>query len=522
MSGFLFQKLNFYLYSILLHFYKNQLIFFKNFQFVFLYFNCNFLKIFGKKPMEKFIFQINEDNYHNVVGQFKMVYDNKSQSCLEAVVDYAQHIPQNHAIFSTFIYDACRTHEAFHKDFLAYVSQCKLDDPYCFISFLLVLSDLEKKNLIEKGLVYNALERSGLIEFKEFVAYMKPEIPRQESTDGQTIQTNGSVQESEMNQDQQSLNNFSTEAIMGSINIEIPFCGLLELPLGDGLLENVKNFMSEYHEGKKSFDLDFGFFFYMCIFRNLYFSKKTIEESLRSQPKENIDNIVYAFLKSYCIIEEVYSVVIFYQLVEIRGFLSVFYKFVDTSKPIDRKLLCFLFEKIYSNVQMKFSGVYVDSIAYNPSSNEEEFKTFIDLVDDKVLDEMKKYSLVEDIQSLFDISDENSDDDVLPEDVFEFETAVFSNPVQELDKEKFKKRDICKCICVLGAPSISHFLLVLEKSKQYLFMTEEEQVDFCEIFKSFNEKASVFTDIVWKKMVKFGIIAESVAEKYSESFLLMN
>ncbi|KAF9765024.1 hypothetical protein NGRA_0044 [Nosema granulosis] len=85
-------------------------------------------------------------------------------------------------------------------------------------------------------------------------------------------------------------------------------------------------------------------------------------------------------------------------------------------------------------------------------------------------------------------------------------------PIKPIRKDGFvvsgDKKKFFQDFCLLGSPSVSHFLAYLEIHKKHFKLTEEEQKEFLEIFQKIFKNRKSFSRIILGKMKLFGILKE--------------
>ncbi|EOB13425.1 hypothetical protein NBO_75g0001 [Nosema bombycis CQ1] len=129
-----------------------------------------------------------------------------------------------------------------------------------------------------------------------------------------------------------------------------------------------------------------------------------------------------------------------------------------------------------------------------PFGKDQDLIKIKEFVDDLTLDVLSKFCNLENLIQF------------LPE----FKEKIEIPLIKPIPKEKFtiddNKEKFFRDFCLLGSPSVSHFLSYLEIYKKEFKLSEEDQRLFLEVFSRIFIKRKSFTGIILGKMVKFGII----------------
>lgn len=89
-----------------------------------------------------------------------------------------------------------------------------------------------------------------------------------------------------------------------------------------------------------------------------------------------------------------------------------------------------------------------------------------------------------------------------------------TSPISSIRKEDFtiskSKEKFFRDFCLLGSPSVSHFLSYLEIYKDHFILSEEDQRLFVDIFRGIFGSRRSFSRIILSKMVLFGILDKKI------------
>lgn len=163
-------------------------------------------------------------------------------------------------------------------------------------------------------------------------------------------------------------------------------------------------------------------------------------------------------------------------------------------------ILSLLFETSYTSGEE--NSVYINS-SYTPLKTDEETALFKSLVSDSTVVQMERISGRSKVQEF--LRRDNPCSQIRPMDRDAFEAAGFE------DRETFFRN-----FCLLGSPSISHFLAYLEIYKEHFVLSAEQQRLFLSVFFEVFEHAESFRRIVASKMVQFRIVCQELVDEACE------
>lgn len=211
-------------------------------------------------------------------------------------------------------------------------------------------------------------------------------------------------------------------------------------------------------------------YYIISILKNYCFD---ILSCLNELQNFSIDNIFEGILWMIGKIDDIYLINIILRLVE-DNFTYNSFLFYCTKMPKNFRdlLLPFFYERFI-----------------NKKSFIENFSKLQEFIDEKTKLEFIKFCSFDSCNKIFDYDECN---------------------IESISKDQFKinedKRIFYKDFCLLGSPSISHFLSYLELFKNEMRMDEENQKIFLEIFNDIFANKITFKKVVITKMKKFKFI----------------
>lgn len=211
-------------------------------------------------------------------------------------------------------------------------------------------------------------------------------------------------------------------------------------------------------------------YFIISILKNYCFS---IAECLNELQNYSVNDIFEGVLWMIGKIDNIYLLNIILRLVEDNyTYDSFIFYCAKMPKPFRDLLLPFFYERFI-----------------NKRSFIENISKLQDFIDESTKLEFVKYCSAESCSKLFDYKEAH---------------------VESISKDQFKvcedKRTFYRDFCLLGSPSISHFLSYLELYKNEMRMNEEEQKIFLEIFEEIFVNRITFKNVIIGKMKKFQFI----------------
>ncbi|EOB13786.1 hypothetical protein NBO_59g0008 [Nosema bombycis CQ1] len=279
-------------------------------------------------------------------------------------------------------------------------------------------------------------------------------------------------------------------------------------------LERIKEFIFEYEQVQFGDEEFFIYFFCISILKNFKFSIKECVNELRSTAE---DQIIISSIIIYSNITKdediVFLTSILLKIINLENYEMVLKGFPFMNKNFRD----FLITMIHENYLIKNYHKSNEHKNYNehlkndqhksnlndhhhksdrnfPFSKDQDLNKIKEFVDDLTLDVLSKFCNLENLIQF------------LPE----FKEKIEIPLIKPIPKEKFvihKDREkFFKDFCLLGSPSVSHFLSYLEIYKKEFKLSEEDQRLFLEVFSRIFIKRKSFTGIILGKMVKFGII----------------
>ncbi|AFM98724.1 hypothetical protein EHEL_080190 [Encephalitozoon hellem ATCC 50504] len=191
-----------------------------------------------------------------------------------------------------------------------------------------------------------------------------------------------------------------------------------------------------------------------------------------------------------------------------QGFLKILLEELPAFEQEFKGILIPLLFEQYHNPSEESSSVYISS-SYMPLRTLEDINPFKQLITEDIAKNMKRISGTSKVEKF--LNEGKSED---------------TKKVPRMSREEFEKTDFedrkafFKSFCLLGSPSISHFLTYLEIYKENFVLGEDDQKLFLSIFfETFGDYES-FCRIVIEKMVRFRIIdSELLAGFISNSAL---
>ncbi|KMV65554.1 hypothetical protein M970_080240 [Encephalitozoon cuniculi EcunIII-L] len=188
-----------------------------------------------------------------------------------------------------------------------------------------------------------------------------------------------------------------------------------------------------------------------------------------------------------------YLCVLVLELAKKQGFLKILLEDLDSFDHEFRDLLLsLLFECFHSPGEE--NSVYISS-SYTPLRTPEDLELFKHLTTENTARIMKRISGRGKVEKFFHEEEAAAGKEVLRISREEFEKTDFG------DKKMFFRN-----FCLLGSPSISHFLTYLEIYKEHFVLDKEDQKAFLSIFFEVFGGFESFCRIVVGKMVQFKII----------------
>lgn len=183
-----------------------------------------------------------------------------------------------------------------------------------------------------------------------------------------------------------------------------------------------------------------------------------------------------------------------------QGFLAVLF---DELPLFDVEfkdvLLSLLFEHFYEPGEE--SGTYANN-SYIPLRSEEETRLFRGLMTEDTVRRMNRISNSSKVQK------------VVHGDIRSAETKTRTITKEEFEATDFEDKDVFfRNFCLLGSPSVSHFLTYLEMYKEHFLLDKEDQRRFLAVFLEMFSSAESFKRIVLGKMVLFEILDETLVSE---------
>jgi hypothetical protein len=227
------------------------------------------------------------------------------------------------------------------------------------------------------------------------------------------------------------------------------------------------------------------------IIKNFRFS---VQEALNQLRMVSDFSAVVASIKRLSKSEDaLYLIVLAIELSKTPGFARVFLEELHFFDQTFRDLCISLLAEYFYDLDEEES-VYVSSSTLMRS--EENMKLVRALITDETVTYMLR------------ISNPAKARRILPEGLKHKAEASEIKAIrrQDFDPGIEDRTQFFKDFCLLGSPSITHFLTYLEEFKDYFYLSREEQRLFLSIFyTTFREKES-FRHIVLEKMVKFKVL----------------
>ncbi|ADM11955.1 uncharacterized protein Eint_080190 [Encephalitozoon intestinalis ATCC 50506] len=282
----------------------------------------------------------------------------------------------------------------------------------------------------------------------------------------------------------------TTNSLLGSTSFEMPPASL------DRCKKEVERMLGISNE--KSFEevfcvvqiiRSFRFSVHECLGQLGYISKqKTLVDGLRILHKE--ENSLYL---SALILE----------LAKKQGFLKILLEDLPLFDQEFRDILLPLVFEYFYGPSDESNSVYISS-SYIPLGTSEDIDPFRRLITETTVRNMKRISGSNKVEAFLN-KKENLEAKKVPRmSREEFEKTNFE------DKNAFFRN-----FCLLGSPSVSHFLTYLEIYKEQLVLNEEEQKLFLSIFFKTFEGLESFSRIVLEKLVLFKIVDFKLLENFN-------
>lgn len=279
-------------------------------------------------------------------------------------------------------------------------------------------------------------------------------------------------------------------------------------------LERIKEFIFEYEQVQFGDEEFFIYFFCISILKNFKFSIKECVNELRSTAE---DQIIISSIIIYSNITKdediVFLTSILLKIINLENYEMVLKGFPFMNKNFRDFLITmihenYLIKNVHKSNEHKNNMNEHKNSEHNMHKNNNEHKSdrnfpfgkdqdlikIKEFVDDLTLDVLSKFCNLENLIQF------------LPE--FKEKIEIFL--IKPIPKEKFVIQDnrekFFRDFCLLGSPSVSHFLSYLEIYKKEFKLSEEDQRLFLEVFSRIFIRRKSFTGIILGKMVKFGII----------------
>ncbi|WUR02513.1 uncharacterized protein VNE69_02040 [Vairimorpha necatrix] len=250
-------------------------------------------------------------------------------------------------------------------------------------------------------------------------------------------------------------------------------------------LEEIK---SKLHFNVKIDELEF--FKIIFIIKNYQFDIYECLDELTKYSTNDIDYLAILYLINNEELDSFYLINLFLRSIHDKENVNTLLKiFPMMNKQIRDRLIAFIFEYF---INRKFFRHSPDT--KNFFDSEEEISELKKFIDEDTVREMKKFVSIQNLESF------------LPD----FKNIYEVKKINPVKKEDFNvnqdKEGFYRDFCLLGSPSISHFLSYLEIYKEEMRMTEEDQKIFLDIFNEIFENRTSFKRIVLEKMSKFKFI----------------
>lgn len=466
--------------------------------------------------MEKEIVRLSKKSFRIILDEFKKIYTTTKPCLLESVVDCILFMPQSHRLISDFVAEACFSNRAFHHDFVTMLDTFVVSDACPFLSLMVVLNHLENKGVIGKGTVDHFTRDLGLDTFTEFVDF----LARCSDADARAPESHGGAGAARCTED--------ANAEKGTVRGDVPDIEtlatdvvgdaggpgpLVHLKIEQTLREDIKNTVSKFNTLKLKYEkMDYHCLIAQQLISNLQFNiNECICQLSCYFESEDIVQLVYAILAASETIDQVDLILLVLSLAKEKGFLKELYPLIDSANKTHRTLCCFIFEQYYNQASAQKS-YYDMSSTYNPSFSQEEAELFKGTVGSAIVDEMRTYSSKEDLELFFGISIDDKEIEIT-EEAFQLQDALNEHKEPLMDQ-----RDFFYNFCLIGSPSISHFLVNLEANARLFDLDEAGQRLFCEVFLDVFKDKRVFRDVLCGKFLKFGVVSPNVAREFPTLF----
>lgn len=465
--------------------------------------------------MEKEIVRLNSKNFGVILDEFRNVYTTSKQSLLDSTIDCILFMPHNHYLISKFILQACHGNRTFHHDFVTRIDTLDITDALQFFSLLKVLSYLERNSLLEKNTVGDLVKILSLDLFTDLIIFLDCSTAFDSMDEAQDKRVPEEVQDrSEDNPTSFLALDGSQKTIDTELLVEDSGPGsIIRVKVSNELKENVRNKITEFNSLKLKYkDMQYECFIAQQMIQNLSFNISECTYQLATYfTEQNIIQLVYGVLIAARNVDIVIFILLVLSFAKEKGFLRELYPFIDPTDESMRTLCCFVFEQYYNNVGTQKS-YYDANSTYNPSFSAEEMESFKRIVDKDVIEEMRLYSSKEDLEAFFGV--EIGDNELeITEEAFRLQDAL-----NEHKEVGMSQKDFFQNFCLIGSPSITHFLVNLEQNSSYFRLDRDSQKLFCGIFLDLFKDKRVFKGVICKKLLKFGVIGVDVAREVPELF----
>eukprot|EP00866_Antonospora_locustae_P000040 jgi/Antlo1/40/2171 len=279
------------------------------------------------------------------------------------------------------------------------------------------------------------------------------------------------------------------------------------------LREDIKNTISKFNTLKHKYrKMNYHCLVAQQLISNLHFNiNECICQLSCYFESEDIVQLVYAILVTAETMDQVDLILLVLSLAKEKGFLKELYPLIDFTNRTHRTLYCFIFEQYYNQASAQKS-YYDMSSTYNPSFSREEAELFKGMVYGEIVNEMRKYSSKEDLELFFGIRIDESEIEIT-EEAFQLQDIL-----NEHKEPQMEQRDFFHNFCLIGSPSISHFLVNLEANARLFDLNDAAQRLFCEVFQVVFKDKRVFRDVLCGKFLKFGVVSPNVAKEFPALF----
>lgn len=467
--------------------------------------------------MEKEIVRLSKKSFRIILDEFKKIYSTTKPCLLESVVDCILFMPQSHMIISDFVAEACFFNRAFLQDFITMLGTLVISEACPFLSLMVVLKHLENKGVIDKGTVDHFIKDLGLDTFTEFVEFLATcsvadtrSTESQGSTDAARCTDDVDAEKNSILDDKSLIvETLATEAMK---NVGGPRRFTL-LKVSQALREDIRNTVSRFNTLKLKYKkMDYHCLIAQQLLSNLQFNINECVCQLSCYfESEDIVQLVYAILTVSETIDKVDLILLVLSLAKEKGFLKELFPLIDSANRTHRTLCCFIFEQYYNQASAQKS-YYDMSSTYNPSFSQEEANVFKSMVSSEIVNEMRTYSSKEDLELFFGISIDDREIEIT-EEAFQLQDTLNEHKELHMDQREFFHN-----FCLIGSPSISHFLVNLEANARLFDLDEDSQRLFCEVFIEVFRDKTVFRDVLSSKFLKFRVVSPNVAREFPALF----